>query len=1262
MIFTARNLLLLFIFLSSLIYLASPTVFITEDGVNDRSCILSSQGHCKTLDFALNEISNSTSLTGDVSIIVEYSHKISSLDISYSFHLNISVLGVDQPIVSCSNTEDYIHLTAFDNVPNVSISFDGIVFSGCNGLQNNITKEWIAGYAFINFYIVSLANVVITQSSDVFFAKNEKIGISRCKFHNNNYYYGGVYFSILNDTTYHKRNVSNNTISDSDFSENTGIATNVTPLGTVGGTIILENENFSFSLWILNCQFKHNHYNTVFGMEMSNIGLLTISAKLKTFHMTVRHCTFADTRGGVASNMIFVNTFGLRLNKFQMEIGSNTFTNNSFTAGGSLTFVNLYWSVIPSAIITYEYNNVSNNVGRALKVMCSNNTYPAVILLKESNFVQNHADGVIYIHSLQGYESFTVNVSNLYLFENTVTLAANGVVNIANAHMNILNSSFICNTGTALYLENTRLFVSGEIYFVENAGLNGGGMAMYGDSDILADEADVVFDSNIALYGGGAYIQLSANARNVDDFCNRFIDDNCDFKFQFLNNRASSSGNNVFFEQINLPVCVETYLEHCLNISDDDVFGFASCTVDIVGIYSNQQNASVLQVFPGQNIIINSTVIDAFQHESSCVATVFLQCDNEVISCKSESDGQLIQLEGPTLVTLGLSVYTSDIKLLAPNNVTNSTFNTPSLRFQCDYTEQYVLYLDIVQCPLGFTYNETSCACQCAFENHDGYLCSVPHGMACVAKGYWLGLVDDGEKGDVSVITRCRYLYCQPSTTPCPDTIGQDSSSYVLVGPTENDQCQANHGGITCTNCREGATFSFEGILCIDNKECQPWQPYLLLIMVIGFQFILAYLLQLFLNIQTMHGIGFLFGPLFFIATINTFPFAYYEEYYHLKTVISIYSSFLLLNMEVFGFIKWCFFSSFSALDNYSFHYLGPLIVAVVLIITILIARKCPKLQSKLCVHPLKAICLLLLQSFWSLSDTSIRILQVEQFPGVYHYRVALQPDLRYFKGNHIVLSIISIILGVMILYPLTLLLLFAPLLSKKISLHRFQPLLDQFQSSYRDAFRWYPGVYMVGWLIIVAARQETIVMQTMLTIMLTMFFILQPYSVKWLNIANSLLLLDLLVIDALLNEQNNPNYGYSETLWVKPIFVFLVYLMTILPLVYITLIIAGVIIVRFNLHHKLSKAWARLLFIFKRSGAGSSEEDVEQYPRSPQSSIHQSIKETAQHISRQLVEVAEDAVRPPPGEDDYREPLISMMQDEELEQQTYKSNSYGIN
>lgn len=452
-----------------------------------------------------------------------------------------------------------------------------------------------------------------------------------------------------------------------------------------------------------------------------------------------------------------------------------------------------------------------------------------------------------------------------------------------------------------------------------------------------------------------------------------------------------------------------------------------------------------------------------------------------------------------------------------------------------------------------------------------------------------------------------------------------------------------------CANCRYGASFTFEGINCIDNAECQPWQPYLLLVLVILFQLILAYVIQLFLSIQTMCGIGFLSGPLFYLAVINTFPFPYFQNYYHLKTLISVFTSTYLLNMEVFGQIEWCFFSSFTSLENYAFHFLGPLIVALVLLTTVLIARKCPKLQDILHVSPLQAISMLLLMSFWSLSDTSVRILQAAHLPGVGHARVALQPNLPYFTGIHIPLAILSILIGVFIVYPFALLLLLAPFVSRKISLYRIQPLLDQFQSSYGDNFRWYPAVYMIGWLIIVSARDETLVLQTVLAIMLSMFFILRPYTTKWMNIANTFLLFDLVLVDALLTEHNNPYYDYTEQLWVKPVFAFLIYLLTILPLLYIIMGTIWIALMRFKITDYVKKVVSNrksssAIHDYDKDPILPPNNDTPELFSSTSLNINQQVQSTSRNtkkVSRQMIQLTESA-------DEYCEPLVVLLQEEE--------------
>ena len=249
-----------------------------------------------------------------------------------------------------------------------------------------------------------------------------------------------------------------------------------------------------------------------------------------------------------------------------------------------------------------------------------------------------------------------------------------------------------------------------------------------------------------------------------------------------------------------------------------------------------------------------------------------------------------------------------------------------------------------------------------------------------------------------------------------------------------------------------------------------------------------------------------MYGPLFFIAVLRLIPFGYYKEYVQLKFTVSIFQSVLLLNLEIFGEIPWCFFSNINPLLNYSLHFLGPFIIAVVLLSTVVLARYYPRQFLSLQSSPVQAICLLILLSFWSISDTCIQLLKpTTTLSGVKGWRVALQPNIQYLKDPyHIVTWIISTFLLVFLLVPFILLLFLSPLLRRKFNLTRIQPLLDAFQLCYDDKFRWYSGVYLLSWIILNINMPYYVII---LVAVGTLHFMIQPYKYRWLNIVDTLLL-----------------------------------------------------------------------------------------------------------------------------------------------------------
>ena len=433
-----------------------------------------------------------------------------------------------------------------------------------------------------------------------------------------------------------------------------------------------------------------------------------------------------------------------------------------------------------------------------------------------------------------------------------------------------------------------------------------------------------------------------------------------------------------------------------------------------------------------------------------------------------------------------------DITINPQSNSTVTLFPGQNLTYSAKVTDYFG---NLTSCLVNINVKSENSELICVDIASDDVQCDFVLGVACIRLCYWLGKInaDDILEDTLIDTAPCQYPYCKSDLPPCP-IIGL-SQTYSQLPVAQDEQCTGLYGGLLCRSCREDAVFSFEAVNCVPSSNCKPWQPYVTLVLVVVFQLVLGFGIVIGLKASFKTGIGHLYGPLFFIAVLRLVPFGYYKEYDQLEFIISIFQSVLLLNLEVFGNIPWCFFSNINPLLNYSLHFLGPFIIAVVLLSTVLLARYYPRQFLSIQSSPVQAICLLILLSFWSVSDTCIQLLKpTTTLSGVKGWRVALQPNIQYLKDPyHIVTWIISTVLLVFLLVPFILLLFLSPLLRRKFNLTRIQPLLDAFQSCYDDKFRWYSGVYLLSWIIL-NINMPYYVIQIILVAISTLHFMIQPY------------------------------------------------------------------------------------------------------------------------------------------------------------------------
>ena len=172
----------------------------------------------------------------------------------------------------------------------------------------------------------------------------------------------------------------------------------------------------------------------------------------------------------------------------------------------------------------------------------------------------------------------------------------------------------------------------------------------------------------------------------------------------------------------------------------------------------------------------------------------------------------------------------------------------------------------------------------------------------------------------------------------------------------------------------------------------------------------------------------------------------------------------------------------------------------VCLLVGVLIC-KFRQIQSSL----LRNLCILMLLSFWSLSDISLNILT----PVVIQYKaglsastglfVSIRPDIEYFSLPHIPVAIPALLVMILVIAPLVFIHLASSLLA---NLNHIKPFLDEFQSCYNNKFRWYSAVYFIVWiaLIISLVYSDVFAYQTILVLLLLTHIVIQPYSSMTLN------------------------------------------------------------------------------------------------------------------------------------------------------------------
>ena len=755
------------------------------------------------------------------------------------------------------------------------------------------------------------------------------------------------------------------------------------------------------------------------------------------------------------------------------------------------------------------------------------------------------------------------STSSVNITRSTLSYAQNilfqSLITITQANIHLRDSTFIGSSkgvATTLWALNSVLLLEGNLTFVNNSGVLGGALRLTESQVIVLGNVSAVFMNNYAQYGTALYVEnVSCHFINTSQ---GFLD------VTFTQSTAMGSSQSYIYMYITDP---STLNSTCLpqpstyQLSYDTKYSLARTSP--VNLSVTLADNTTVHVYPGKDIFVDVKITDYFQNAVSCETDLTMSYANtSFISCNDP------QYQFELTCPFSLPQHPSSITLYSANNV-NTTISIRAkaapeavginIHFICDGVANSTVSFELQNCPsLYTTFNNVTGTCECVtpLNNEGTFVCSS--GTACLANNQWIGWIASSTGAiNKSVILPCYFPYCNlHPILSCPLT---SSTNIFRLGDNPDSQCSSHRGGLLCMGCSDGYCFTHVPLRCVPRTSEDDALGLLLLAVLLHILQAIAVIFLLSLkpanvNLFNFAGLGPIYSASFFFSYIGRLQFTGLAQFSVLQGIVAAFTSIISPTLDIIGSLPLCLLPSFPSGSVYiiATRYLGLAVLLIVLIVYNTIFRLCPRLANHVHTSPIKSICLLVVWVYFVIIANSIDIIKYKRLHAVDEVRVALQPELVYFSGKHIYLGLTSILLILLFAVPLILLLLLSQFLWKCINLSRIKPFLDEFQSVFRDDARWFSSAYPILWIVIVSLLDITedtfMIYVLILAAFCAVVCFVQPYKVKWLNIADAVLLVDMLMFTALFDHQL---LQYQENVAITT----LVYILVTLPIVYFCVI-----------------------------------------------------------------------------------------------------------
>ena len=729
-----------------------------------------------------------------------------------------------------------------------------------------------------------------------------------------------------------------------------------------------------------------------------------------------------------------------------------------------------------------------------------------------------------------------------------------------------LTVSNTIGTGLTVF-SSTVTFQEDNNIFLNNTGVDGGGMALYGTSYILLVSGVIDFISNNALRNGGGLF-VNQPVQPIDYSC-FYQTSGTNTKIAMVKNTAHVAGSAVYGGN-HLHNCLSALLfTSIFNYTDQpgqtvissDPLKVCLCT-ELNKVDCNMSEYSTSTV-PGRRYSIPVCTVGNMNGLTRGVIAVNISNTNNMILVHTGAECKTLSY---TLTTMDAN--RTDI------TVTLSLENLSESINRFVLARSIVATIEIQQCPLGFGLSTSSGICECSnqLRSISGITCDILSEKISRETDAWIGFSNN----------------CTLASKTCPlDFCKQGSVTFNM--DDSDKQCAMNRSGVLCGGCAEGLS-----LLLGSNKCGECSNAYLTLLLPFGLAGIALVAILIALNLTV--SVGAINGLVFYVNIVKI-----QESFFFPNGPVPVLSQFISwINLDL-G-IEVCFFDGLTSCTKTGFQFLFPIYIWLILILIVVFAHFSKCLQRLVGSQIVPVLATLLLLSYTKLIRSVIQALYITEVVNCKEQQQAVwnnDGNIEYFTGCHLPLVIVASAVLIFLILPYTFFLLASPLMEAYLTGYKcfrwvikLKPVLDAYGGPYHDKYRVWTGVLVLVRLMLALITSLSDSMPISISalmgvavLLITIHCIARDVYRKWqFNVLEVVFLLNLILL------------GYCGRQFTenRPFFAEIIAIIVLLSISFIMFlgIVLYHVLLRFKLESKLDLRMIKNIFMTKKKSTDLSKVD----------------------------------------------------------------------